>query len=94
MSPAATNWALAAALALLLAAAGHLDTETPAPAEAAQAQQQAREAARRERAAEQLCIRTHGPLARHGWDADGHLVCSTGRAAPAGAVALAQGART
>lgn len=46
------------------------------------AQQQAQADARRDRAAQQLCIRLHGPGVVPGWDADGRLVC-TARKGPA-----------
>jgi len=40
------------------------------------AQQQAQAVERRNRAAQQLCIRLHGPGVAATWDADDRLVCS------------------
>ena len=46
------------------------------------AQQQAQAEARRERAAQQLCVKLHGPGVAATWDADDRLVC-TARRGPA-----------
>jgi len=43
------------------------------------AQQHAQAQARRDRAAQQLCIRLHGPGVVPSWDADDRLVCSARR---------------
>ena len=43
------------------------------------AQRQAQADARRERAAQQLCVRLHGPGVAATWDADDRLVCRARR---------------
>ena len=55
------------------------------------AQQQAQAVERRERAAQQLCIRLHGPGVAAAWDADDRLVCSA-RRGPARTVVAKGGA--
>ena len=55
------------------------------------AQQQAQADARRDRAAQQLCIRLHGPGVAPGWDADGRLVCSARRGPARTVVAATKG---
>ena len=55
------------------------------------AQQQAQAVERRNRAAQQLCIRLHGPGVAAAWDADDRLVCSA-RRGPARTVVAKGGA--
>ena len=80
------NIALTAALVVAVAtilSTGHLLDDHSAewnPSTALRdAQQQAQASARRERAAQQLCIRLHGPGVAAAWDADDRLVCSARR---------------
>lgn len=80
MSQRTNNWILAGLIAFMLGAAHLLDPEDLAlTPELTQAQKQAADEARRERAAAQFCVRTHGLNAAHSWDADGHLVCTDKR---------------
>ena len=70
---------LAAALAAILLAGPVLDdhsSEWNHSTALRDAQQQAQAVERRNRAAQQLCIRLHGPGVAAGWDADDRLVCS------------------
>lgn len=76
------NWTLAGVAALALSTSYMLDATTPKQAEWTQAKEleviqktQATEA-RAERAAAQLCAKTHVPGA-YRWSEDGTLVCST-----------------
>ena len=55
------------------------------------AQQHAQAVERRNRAAQQLCIRLHGPGVAAAWDADDRLVCSA-RRGPARTVVAKGGA--
>ena len=80
------NIALTAALVLAMAtilSTGHLLDDNSADWSEStalrDAQQQAQANARRERAAQQLCIKLHGPGVAAGWDADDRLVCSARR---------------
>ena len=82
----AINIALTAALVVAMAtilSTGHLlDDHSADWSESTalrDAQQQAQANARRERAAQQLCIRLHGPGVAAAWDADDRLVCSARR---------------
>ena len=79
----ALNLALTAALAIgiaaILSTGHHLDDhgdDWAASTALLDAQRQAQADARRDRAAQQLCIRLHGPGVAPAWDADGRLVCS------------------
>ena len=54
------------------------------------AQQQAQANARRERAAQQLCIRIKGPNAAHKWTPSGELICTGNKGQ--GAVSVAKAA--
>lgn len=76
MNQRAIDWTMASLFALILGAAWQLDKEPAQPAEVTKAQRQAAAEARTERAAAQLCIRTHGPNAAHRWAEDGSLVCT------------------
>ena len=76
---------LTAALATILLAGPVLDDHSDDWAHSTalrDAQQQAQLDARRNRAAQQLCIRLHGPGVVPSWDADDRLVC-TARRGPA-----------
>ncbi len=69
---------LAVALAAILGSSHLLDdhsSEWPASTALQDAQRQAKAEARRDRAAQQLCIRLHGPGVAATWDADDRLVC-------------------
>ena len=55
------------------------------------AQQQAQAIERRNRAAQQLCVKLHGPGVAAAWDADDRLVCSA-RRGPARTVVAKGGA--
>jgi len=76
------NIALAVAIAATLSCAYLLDGPDDHSAEwnhstaLRDAQQQAQAVERRNRAAQQLCIRLHGPGVAATWDADDRLVCS------------------
>ncbi len=77
-----TNIVLTLGLAVALAAilgTGHLlddnSADWPESSALQDAQRQAQSEARRERAAQQLCIRIAGPGVAPAWDADGRLVC-------------------
>ncbi len=77
--------ALAAAIAAILLAGPVLDdhsAEWNHSTALRDAQQQAQSVDRRNRAAQQLCIRLHGPGVAATWDADDRLVC-TARKGPA-----------
>ena len=85
---------LAAALAAILLAGPVLDdhsSEWNHSTALRDAQQQAQAVERRNRAAQQLCIRLHGPGVAAGWDADDRLVCSA-RRGPARTVVAKGGA--
>ena len=80
------NIALTAALVVAMAtilSTGHLlDDHSADWSESTalrDAQQQAQAVERRERAAQQLCIRLHGPGVAAAWDSDDRLVCSARR---------------
>ena len=71
--------ALTAAMATILSTGHLLDDHSADWSESTalrDAQQQAQAVERRNRAAQQLCIRLHGPGVAAGWDADDRLVCS------------------
>ena len=79
----AVNIALTAALVVGIAAilgTGHLlddnSADWPESTALQDAQRHAQAEARRDRAAQQLCIRLHGPGVAPAWDGDGRLVCS------------------
>jgi len=71
--------ALTAAMATILSTGHLLDDHSADWSESTalrDAQQQAQAVERRNRAAQQLCIRLHGPGVAATWDADDRLVCS------------------
>lgn len=71
--------AFTAAMATILSTGHLLDDHSADWSESTalrDAQQQAQAVERRNRAAQQLCIRLHGPGVAAGWDADDRLVCS------------------
>ena len=71
--------ALTAAVATILSTGHLLDDHSADWSESTalrDAQQQAQAVERRNRAAQQLCIRLHGPGVAATWDADDRLVCS------------------
>ena len=74
--------ALTAAMATILST-GHLlddhSAEWNHSTALRDAQQQAQAIERCERAAQQLCVKLHGPGVAAGWDADDRLVCSARR---------------
>ena len=73
---------LTAALAAILLAGKPLDDHSADWSESTalrDAQQQAQTIERRERAAQQLCVKLHGPGVAAAWDADDRLVCSARR---------------
>lgn len=82
---AALNWLAAVFIALTLAASWRLDGQTDHQAEwdqsAALKELQASEAgtARREAAAQRLCLEARGPNSEARWTPEGHLVCTTRR---------------
>jgi hypothetical protein len=81
----ALSLGLAVALAAILGSSHLLDDNSAEWAQSTalrDAQQQAQAEARRERAAQQLCVKLHGPGVAAGWDADDRLVC-TARRGPA-----------
>ena len=86
--------ALTAAMATILST-GHLlddhSAEWNHSTALRDAQQHAQAVERRERAAQQLCIRLHGPGVAAAWDADDRLVCSA-RRGPARTVVAKGGA--
>ena len=86
--------ALTAAIATILST-GHLlddhSAEWNHSTALRDAQQQAQANARRERAAQQLCVKLHGPGVTAAWDADDRLVCSA-RRGPARTVVAKGGA--
>ena len=85
---------LTAALASILLAGKPLDdhsAEWNHSTALRDAQQQAQAVERRERAAQQLCVKLHGPGVAAGWDADDRLVCSA-RRGPARTVVAKGGA--
>lgn len=74
--------ALTAAMATILSTGHLLDDHSADWSESTalrDAQQQAQANARRERAAQQLCVKLHGPGVAAAWDADDRLVCSARR---------------
>ena len=86
--------ALTAAMATILSTGHLLDDHSADWSESTalrDAQQQAQAVERRERAAQQLCIRLHGPGVAAAWDADDRLVCSA-RRGPARTVVAKGGA--
>ena len=73
---------LTAGLAAILLAGKPLDDHSADWAHSTalrDAQQQAQAVERRNRAAQQLCIKLHGPGVAAAWDADDRLVCSARR---------------
>ena len=73
---------LTAGLAAILLAGKPLDDHSAEWSESTalrDAQQQAQAIERRERAAQQLCVKLHGPGVAAAWDADDRLVCSARR---------------
>jgi hypothetical protein len=92
------NIALTAALVVAIAtilSTGHLlddhSAEWNHSTALRDAQQQAQATARRDRAAQQLCVKLHGPGVAAAWDADDRLVCSA-RRGPARTVVAKGGA--
>ncbi len=86
--------ALTAAMATILSTGHLLDDHSADWSESTalrDAQQQAQAVDRRNRAAQQLCIRLHGPGVAAAWDADDRLVCSA-RRGPARTVVAKGGA--
>jgi|JI9StandDraft_2_1071091.scaffolds.fasta_scaffold51914_2 hypothetical protein len=86
--------ALTAAMATILSTGHLLDDHSADWSESTalrDAQQQAQAVERRNRAAQQLCIRLHGPGVAAAWDADDRLVCSA-RRGPARTVVAKGGA--
>ena len=74
--------ALVVAMATILSTVHLLDDHSADWSESTalrDAQQQAQADDRRNRAAQQLCIRLHGPGVAAAWDADDRLVCSARR---------------
>ena len=74
--------AFTAAMATILSTGHLLDDHSADWSESTalrDAQQQAQANARRERAAQQLCVKLHGPGVAAAWDADDRLVCSARR---------------
>lgn len=74
----ALNAALAIGIAAILSTGHHLDDhgdDWAASTALQDAQRQAQADARRDRAAQQLCIRLHGPGVAPAWDQDGNLIC-------------------
>lgn len=74
--------ALAAAMAAILGSSHLLDDNSadwPESTALQDAQRQAQAVDRRNRAAQQLCIRLHGPGVAATWDADDRLVCRARR---------------
>jgi hypothetical protein len=87
----ALSLGLAVALAAILGSSHLLDDNSAEWAQSTalrDAQQQAQAEARRERAAQQLCVRLRGPNAAHRWTPDGELVCSHNKGQ--GAVSVAK----
>ena len=86
--------ALVVAMATILSTGHLLDDHSADWSESTalrDAQQQAQAVDRRNRAAQQLCIRLHGPGVAAAWDADDRLVCSA-RRGPARTVVAKGGA--
>ncbi len=74
--------ALTAAMATILSTGHLLDDHSADWSESTalrDAQQQAQAVERRNRAAQQICIRLHGPGVAATWDADDRLVCRARR---------------